>query len=355
LFGNELFAFFASVPSDPPALEPGGMIGMGVGRYDYFRGYYRLDSGALPYTGTSTSISYSNTNADKWNGPGTLGPRNNANFMLRQPAWGKDEVKAWLNFNDLEQNLYRKLSYEETRDLDAAYDRDFWARLTGRPDHDIYYYGNNRRVLTNVDALAIVPITIDPTYQLSFKPYVSMEDSNIWEGSEAQGGMVTRRLRDFLRLGLISEIHAGFTPGDISLQVVLGYLIEGSDLSVNTKNYDPLTAEYLGWGNYSESDDIGMQHSPYLKVAAELFNLSLQAGVKYFYYNDPSSTGYRYNRQNEELNRDPGMDRESRSYDGFFPSFGVGYQFIPELNAYGSYGHYLGAPFTAMLKASAEL
>ncbi|MBN1652935.1 MAG: TonB-dependent receptor [Deltaproteobacteria bacterium] len=329
-----------------PARQPGGTIGMGLGLYDYFRGYYRLDSGVLPFTGTSALLSYSYTNADKWKGPGTLGPRNNANLMLRQPAWGKDEVKAWLNFNDFEQNLYRYLSYEQTRDLDANYEKDYYARLTGRRDQDIYYYGNNRAALTNVDALAIAPVTIDRTYQLSFKPYISVEDSNIWEGSEAQGGAVSRRLRDFFRLGLISEVHAGFTPGDFSLQVVLGYLVEGSDLSVNTKNYDPSTADYLGWGNYGESEDIGMQHSPYLKFAANVFDLSVQAGLKYFYYTDPSSTGFRYNRQAERLDRDPGMDRESRSYDGVFPSFGAGYQFLPELNLYGSHGRNFVRPYS---------
>jgi iron complex outermembrane receptor protein len=329
-----------------PQLKPGGEIGMGLGLYDYFRGYYRLDSGVLPLTDTSASISYSYTNADKWKGPGTLGPRNNANFMLRQPAWGKDEVKAWLNFNDLEQDLYRLFSYEETRDLDANYENDYRARLTGRREQDIYYYRNNRSLLTNVDALAMVPVTIDNTYQLSFKPYISMEDSNILGGSEAQGSMVSKRLRDFLRVGLISEIHAGFTPGDLMLQAVLGYLIEGSDLSVNTKNYHPSTFEYLGWGNYSKSDDIGIQHSPYLKVAAELSDLSVQAGVKYFYYADPSSTGFRYNRQNEQLDRDPCMDREARSYDGIFPSFGAGYQFLPELNLYGSYGRNFVRPYS---------
>ncbi|MFC1642174.1 TonB-dependent receptor [Myxococcota bacterium] len=329
-----------------PQLKPGGTIGMGVGQHDYYRGYYRLDSGVLPLTGTSASISYSNTNADKWKGAGALGPRNNVNLMLRQPAWGKDEVKAWLNFNDVEQDLYRSLGYDQTRDLDANYKTDYQARLTGQRDQDIYCYRNNRAALTNVDALAIVPVTIDSTYQLSFKPYVSIEDSNIREGSEAQGGTVSKRIREFLRVGLGSEIRAAFIPADPSLQVVIGYLVEGSELSVNTKNYEPTTAEYLGWGNYSESYDIGLQHSPYLKVAADLFDVSVQAGIKYFYYTDPSSTGYRYDGQSGQLFRDVGMDREATSYDGFFPSLGVGYQFLPELNVYGSYGKNYVRPYS---------
>jgi hypothetical protein len=70
----------------------------------YSRTFFRVDSGALPTAGSRLSLSYSYTDAEKWKGPGDLGPRNNLNFMVEQPITGKDSIQVWLNFNNIEHS-----------------------------------------------------------------------------------------------------------------------------------------------------------------------------------------------------------------------------------------------------------
>ncbi len=109
-------------------------------------------------------LSYSYTDADKWKGPGDLGPRNNVNFMVEQPAWGKDSVKIWFNYNDVEQDLYRALTYSETQDFNKNYRKDYNNDLTGKKAQDIYYYKYNHADLRNTDVLSIIPITLNETF-----------------------------------------------------------------------------------------------------------------------------------------------------------------------------------------------
>lgn len=325
-----------------PTEDFGADLAVSLGMHEYYRSFFRLDSGSLPCTATRGSLSYSFTDAEKWKGPGDLGPRNNANFMLQQPVWGKDDMKIWVNYNDVEQDSYRALTYAETLNLDENRNLDFNAERTGRRNQDIYYYKNNRADLTNVDLLSIIPITVNETYQLNFKPYYSNEDSTILAGTIAQGGIVQERLRDMERYGLVSEIGAAFSPMNVSL----GYLVESNDMKINTKNYNPVTSAYLGWGNYSENEDNGILHSPYLKLAGKVFDFEWQAGLKYFYYKDPASQGFVWNSSKSTLVRAPDLDREAKEYDDFFPSVGLSYNFTESLQTYASYGRNFIRPYS---------
>ncbi len=67
----------------------------GIGTDAYSRTFLRFDSGRIPETNTGLSMSYSYTDADKWKGPGDLGPRNNFNAMITQPIGDKS------NSNDI--------------------------------------------------------------------------------------------------------------------------------------------------------------------------------------------------------------------------------------------------------------
>lgn len=116
----------------------GADFSQGFGADHYTRTFLRLDSRTLPATKTGLSLSCSRTAADKWKGPGDLGPRNNFNFTALQPVEGQDGIKIWVNHNDQEQHLYRPLTYAETRDMSANYEKDYNRRLTSDRAQDIY-------------------------------------------------------------------------------------------------------------------------------------------------------------------------------------------------------------------------
>ncbi len=312
------------------------------GMNEYHRTFLRVDSGAVPAVDTRFSLSYSYTDASKWKGPGDVGPRHNTNFMIDQPITARDNMKLWFNFNDIRQDLYRPLVYSEVRDLGGNYEKDYNSSLTGRRSQDIYYYKHNRADLTNTDVFSIIPFTLNETFSLNFKPYYSLEDSTVMNGSTSQGGLVQRRNRDIERYGLISEVESRFPL----LKASLGYWVESSDMKIYMENFDPVTFAYRGYANYAENDGNGILHSPYLKLAGSVFGFNWQAGVKYFYYKDPAGVGYVWNSTAGRLDRAGDLDRESKEYSEFLPSVGLSYNILDSLQVYASYGRNQIRPYS---------
>lgn len=259
-----------------------------IGSYAYNRSFLRLDSGKLPVTGTGISASYSYSDADKWKGPGDVGPRNNVNLMLKQPVGERDQIKFWYNYNCVNQNLYMPLTYAQTQNLDANYNKDYNSILTGNRSQDINYYDYNRGSYLNRDILSIIPITLNDTFKFSFKPYYSLENTEILNGSTSSGGLITKRTRDVERYGMISQIESKFSFVNASL----GYWAESNDMTIITQNFDPVSLANRGYGMYTVNDGNGLLQSPFLKLAGNISDLDWQGGLKYFYYRDPASQGY---------------------------------------------------------------
>jgi iron complex outermembrane recepter protein len=318
------------------------------GSWDYQRSFFRIDSGSLPVTGTRLSSSFSYTEADKWKGPGDLGPRKNVNFMLSQPVPCDEEIKFWLNVNDVVQDLYRPLTFAQVRSLDENYGFDYNNRLAQRGTaaqrrlQNINYYLYNQADLTNIDLLSIIPVKINDMVKLTFKPYYSIEDSNLLNGSTSQGGLVTKRIRDIERYGAISEAQFTFPW----LQSTVGYWYESVDMLINTENYLPGSLAFRGYGIKTEAEDNGIVHSPYVKFAGKLWHFDWQAGVKYFYYTDPATKGFTSTAPTFEPVRARDLDRDEKTYEEWLPSVGLAYNFTDSAQVYASYGRSLIRPYS---------
>ena len=151
---------------DWPHEKFGAQLSQGAGTDNYYRTFLRLDSGKLSNLDTRLSGSYSYTQADKWRGPGELGPRHNFNLSLTQPITSKADIKLWYNYNSIKQDLYRALSFTETQSLDANYYKDYNAALTGTAATDINYYHYNHGDFINRDFLSQITITPTDTLQI---------------------------------------------------------------------------------------------------------------------------------------------------------------------------------------------
>jgi iron complex outermembrane receptor protein len=317
-----------------PEEEFGVSLSQGIGTNHYSRSFIRLDSGSLPRTGTGLSLSLSHTDAEKWKGPGDLGPRKNANLMIRQPIPSGDEIKFWLNANDLKQDLYRPLTYSEVESLGSFYNKDYNSSLTGNKSDDINYYRYNRGDYANRDFLAEIPVTLSDTFRLKFKPYYTDEDTEILQGSASQGGIVIKRKRDIERYGMITQLDSHLSWATASL----GYWTESSDMIIRQQNYDPVTFTFKGYGMYMKSDDNGVVHSPFLKLAGSIGQFDWQAGLKYFHYTDPSSQGYVASAPDYKLTAASDLFREEKTYDEILPTLGVAYGLTDNLELNASYG-----------------
>ncbi len=267
--------------------------------------------------------------------------------LLFSTEISKDAIKVWFNYNDLSQNLYKSLSYQETQNLSANYKKDFNSTLTGVKNQDIYYYDYNRGDYNNLDLMAVVPISFSDSLSLSFKPYYAVEDSEILGGVTSQGGLIQKRTRDIERYGLITQLDSTFAESESSSLIgSLGYSFESNDMTIITQNFDPLTFANKGYGMLTENDGDGIVHSPFFKLAGNFDKFDWQAGLKYFHYNDPASQGYTSAAPNFEPVKADDLFREEKEYEKILPTLGVGYNLSESLNLYTSYGRNFIRPYS---------
>lgn len=336
---------------DWPHEKFGAQLSQSAGSDNYYRTFLRLDSCKLSGVDTRLSGSYSYTQADKWRGPGELGPRHNFNLSLAQPITSKADIKLWYNYNSIKQDLYRALSFSETRSLDVNYYKDYNAIRSGSggtgATSDINYYKNNSGDYTNRDFLSL--ITVNPTekLRLTVKPYYSVEDTEILQGVTTSGGQVQKRTRDIERGGFIAET----SYGDKQLKAILGHHFEAGTMNIYSRNFATTAAglAYRGYGVFA-SGGTSYINSPYVKVTGSIDKFSWQAGIKYFNYDEPSSQGYTTGAAstNYALIRAADLDRQARTYDIWLPTVGLSYTINDNLQAYSSYGRNFIRPYSYM-------
>ena len=320
-------------------------INQGLGTDGYQRTFLRIDSGCLSELDTRLSGSYSYTQAEKWKGPGQVGPRNNGNLALSQPLGEYVDVKVWFNINDQRQHLYRGLNYSQLQSMSTNYKFDYNPGLTGKKSQDIYYYNYNKGSFENSDVLALIAIKPFKNLGITLKPYYSHEDSDIYQGVTSGGGRVQKRNRDIKRPGAIGEVR---WDADLFTSA-LGYHFEKSDMKIFTENYG-ITSSGLVWQGYGNFATPGNSYvnSPYFKIAGNYGGFDWQGGLKYFRYDDGASEGYVTDPKTYQLVRAPDLDREERIYDILLPTIGAGYNFSESLQVYSSYGKNFIRPYAYM-------
>uniref|UniRef100_UPI004056FB0F TonB-dependent receptor n=2 Tax=Candidatus Electrothrix sp. TaxID=2170559 RepID=UPI004056FB0F len=332
---------------DWPHEDFGVAFKQGLGSNAYTRTYLRLDSGAVSGTGTAFSGSFSYAESDKWRGEGSLGPRFNGNIAMSQPFGEKTMVKLWYNHNDLEQHLYRALSWDDIQDLGANYDKGFTNSLTGKVKQDIYYYDYNRGTYQNDDLMAVLESGLTDTLSLNLKPYTSREDVAIFQGMGKGGGMIRKRIRDIERTGLIGEA----VWETMSMKTTAGYHFEAADMSIYSQKYVPVKGGGMAYRGYGRMASRGTTYinSPYFKLAGTHDIFSWQVGLKYFHFQDADSQGYMSGPGPDyALQRTPDLDREATEYDTLLPTVAASSQITDAIELRAGYGKTFIRPYKYM-------
>ena len=335
-------------PEDNLGIE----LSQSFGSEDFVRTFLRLDSGKLP-SKTKLFASYSYTNANKWKGKGELGPRNHVTLGLTQKVNDVINIDLFYNFNDVERHFFRNLNYEEADHINQHdnFYRHYNDKLTSNPKEDINYYDYNRGKFINRDLMSIISINIPGKFNFSLKPYYSTENASYREGEEGfpvtgyaqpKKAGVLNKIRDLERYGARGELNF-----DISgLEITTGYWFESHDLGKYVKRFvtTPRGLQYNGYMYYAENNGRGKIHSPYVKLSYELNKFKFQAGLKYFYYEEPASTGY-ISDATLKLKKDPDISLKKMNYDKVLPGFGIGYEFNKHAGMYFNYGRNYMRPY----------
>ncbi len=328
-----------------PGRNPGLTFEQHIGTNYFSRTFVRLESGLLP-TNTSMFISYSYTDADKWKGTGETGPRNHVDAGVFQDIGPALNIYGVFSFNDADTDLFRPLVYKEAIELEDYYRLDFAKRRTGLPALDRYYYKYHTSSATNRDLRFIINAEPSDFLLVSIKPYYSNEDAWLYQTVTKELGAKTKyfllkKIRDLNRIGVISELNWRFPA--VTLTTGYWYESPGLDKFVKKSAITNTGLKELAYSYYAENHGRGTIHSPFLKIAGSVDRFKWQAGFKYFYYKEPSSTGYL--TESGHLVQQPDLSLEEQSWDVWLPSLGFSYTLTEQLDLYCNYGRTYTRPY----------
>ncbi|MBK1706023.1 hypothetical protein CKO40_16025 [Halochromatium glycolicum] len=329
-----------------PEAEAAAELSQAIGSNAYQRSFARLDSGTFgPDLRAFVSGSY--TDADKWRGAGSLGPRQNLAAGL---GYGLDQggptVELFFNATDHDRNDFRALDYRQARNVGRYRDFDYNSGRTGDPAIDVDYFDYYHTSTENRDLLAIASLPL-AAGTLSVKPYYAKEQAQIRNGKQD-------RVRDLNRYG----INADFVGEVAGLEISTGYWWESADLekSVRRMQITPTGREADGWVYLAENDGRGAIHSPYFQLGQQLGRLRWQAGIKYFRYTEPASTAFRTDAttpsdwdaaRRDNLGASPDLSLDAFTFDAWLPNLGVSWALDPSgaTELYANYGRNYMRPY----------
>ncbi|BCA61296.1 hypothetical protein HMP09_0530 [Sphingomonas sp. HMP9] len=160
---------FVDFVTDDPSLQPAAAFEAGYGSYDFWRTYFRIDTGEIA-PGLSAYASYSTQANDVWTGPDNRhSKRDHAEFKAVQTFDGGSFIKARVSWNDQQDNDFNIVSLAEFR-ADPRSDRAT-DKLTGIPAVDVDYGGALGGTRQDLLANANIGLQLAPKTLLTINPY----------------------------------------------------------------------------------------------------------------------------------------------------------------------------------------
>jgi outer membrane cobalamin receptor len=160
---------FVDFVTDDPTRSPSAALEAGYGSYDFWRSYFRVDSGEIA-PGLSAYASYSTQENDIWAGPESRhSKRDHAEFKVVQTFQGGSFLKARVSWNDQQDNDFNIISLAEFRAnprSDRATDR-----LSGIPAIDVDYGGGLGGTRQDLLAYANMGLQLGDKVLLTVNPY----------------------------------------------------------------------------------------------------------------------------------------------------------------------------------------
>ncbi len=296
-FGNTSGALDLNI--EAPAEQFGASIEQKVGSFGFTRSFARLDSGALPTTGTRVFGSVSYAREDKWRGTGEI---NNFNLMggIAQPLF-EDRVKVEVYgiYNSFDQDEFRGLTYNQTKDMSNYRGFDYNSSLSGNPKVDWNYYDYNRQYFDEAAFFSNLEVKMWQGATLHFKPYYSTSQGRRYSTPNgdttpsASSLGVTAMDMDQQQIGYVAQLDQEFAH----LLVKAGFWYDDSRYYPTpqaSQRLYLLQAYGPTFSSWSILDKLGshITKAPFLQLKSDWDKWHLQAGLKYLQTSLPWVDGY---------------------------------------------------------------
>lgn len=312
------------------------------GTYDFRRSFVRLDTGDLGDHAARGFLSFSDTQADQWRGPGDS-RRTNVEAAFALDITPRVQARIYGVHHEVRWDSLRSLNYDQVRDESLYQDIVYNDHLTGSAKDDILYYKFNRQELTNKALIGDLRIALDDRNGIVFKPYYWQETGWVLSGSANELGKnkpgVNRWNIDHDNYGF--DLHYESRPDWGEWQI--GYWYQSSEAPpppTNRTSYEIQpdgSLQFRQWSTLAKTTRHKYMN-PYATATWRHGAVEISGGLRYMQYEDPSFQYF----EADGVTPSNDMRSEGRTYRSWLPNAGIAWHLTPELLASAHYGRTYG-------------
>ncbi len=329
------------------------MFSQGFGSDSFKRTFMRLDSGKINDMSAFGSFSYLAN--DKNKGGGDL-ERMNGMLGLDYKPNDKFNAQFFAIYNSDDHHNYYNLSYDEAKDLDTYFKKDF-ATIRPTTDNDVNYFDWNKQSFDTTALMGKIEYKPTSNDTITLKPYYKNDEGDYWfskfDADPKKQRVMNWRIDHDLYGATLEYDHAfsealkskiGYwyhkqlPPGPPSDQIK--YKVIGGQLV------------YDGYAILADNDYHTLQ-APFAELSGKIGNFNYVAGVQYQSFKLGSLQSHTNGNQTGAANSDydtaiatTSVDTwasvDTKTFHTFIPSLYLGYEFDPITTGYIDYSRTYG-------------
>lgn len=352
-FGSGNTAGSLDLTVEAPSEKFSAIAEQKVGSFGFTRSFARIDSGAMPASGTRVFGSVSYAQENKWRGTGNI---NNFNLMggVVQPLFeDRVKVEAYGIYNSFDEDEFRALTYNQTKNMGNYRDFDYNSSLTGNPKIDWNYYDYNRQYFDQATFFGNIEIKLWQGGTFNFKPYYaenrgrrySTPTSDTTPDAKKLGYTIADIAQE--QIGYVTQIEQNIDPVNIKV----GFWYDSSHYYPQPQSSQRLFlltstgSTFSGWSTLNKLGD-HISTAPFIQAKTDLGKFHIEAGLKYLQTNMPwvdtyDTKGVPDASYNDALDASHILTNASTSQstkEVWLPNAGISYDITDQLTVRFMYG-----------------
>lgn len=322
-------------PSDEFGVQASQMFGS----HNTARTFMRVDSGKMGDVALFGSASY--MMGDKWKGDGDLERTNGMLGVVYTPG---DHLRGefFAAYNDDKHYNYRQLTYEQAKDLDTHYRKDYENDST-----QAAYSEYNKQRFKDTALFANLAHIFSNSASLSFQPYFLHDEGYYWFDTQptVAGNTIVKRWD--INHNLYGFVAKYEQPVAEWMLVKLGYWMHwqqppGPPTNHKVYNVQGGKPTFVKYGILATTQEHEF-NSPFLELSGEIGAFKYVAGIRYLNFRLAGIDSYLnatspdYGAATREGTLDPYASVTSRYYTEWLPSLMLSCSPSRNLTLYGDY------------------
>jgi len=325
-----------------PLKGVGVTLKQALGSDNFTKTFLRVDTGEIANAARGFA-SASWTDADKWKGKGKATERKNFEFGLMNATDSFLKWEVYGIYNKESKNLYKGLTYDQSRDLSTYKDLDYGTDDPSSAD----YYDYHRQTFDTYALLGKMEIPLGADDSVTFRPYFLRDTGTYYLTS---GNNIIEWLVDHDTYGLVSEYAHKIEKGEIKLGYWYGQ-DEPPGPPTSRKLRSTVTYDFIKWERLIDVEKNSIFQAPYMTFEKVLGSTVIEGGVKYLWFSTPTLAYYDASAIGD-VSYDTALSQadtklftlDSKTYGIFLPNIGATHYVNDRAYVRFSYGRNYNTP-----------